>query len=163
WGVYFLMLLLLRITAQHWLVLGEATGLTLLRVFAAVALGTLWMVPIGIVVGLRPRLAAWLQPVIQVAASFPAAMLFAVFLVIFDRFGLSLAWGSVLLMLAGTQWYILFNVLGGAMAIPSDLHEASAIYRWRQLGKWKHLYLPAVFPFLVTGWLTAAGGAWNTS
>src|SRR5206468_11732568 len=84
-------------------------------------------------------------------------------LVIFDRVGLSLAWGSVLLMLAGTQWYILFNVLGGVMTIPSDLHEASAIYRWRPLGKWKHLYLPAVFPFLVTGWLTAAGGAWNTS
>ena len=163
WGVYLLMLLLMRITAQHWLVLGEATGLTLLRVFAAVALGTLWMVPIGIVIGLRPRLAAWLQPVIQVAASFPAPMLFAVFLVIFDRVGLSLAWGSVLLMLAGTQWYILFNVLGGVMTIPSDLHEASAIYRWRPLGKWKHLYLPAVFPFLVTGWLTAAGGAWNTS
>ncbi len=163
WGVYLLVRLILRLTTGQWGMLGEATGLTLLRVIAAVALGTLWMVPIGILIGLRPRLAARLQPVIQVAASFPAPMLFAVFLVVFDRLGLNFFWGSVLLMVAGTQWYILFNVLGGATAIPSDLHEATAIYRWGRLEKWRHLYLPAVFPFLVTGWLTAAGGAWNTS
>jgi NitT/TauT family transport system permease protein len=121
------------------------------------------MVPIGILIGLRPGLAARLQPLIQVAASFPAPMLFALFLLVFDRLGIDLSWGSVLLMLAGTQWYILFNVLGGAMAIPSDLHEATSIYRWNQAQRWLHLYLPAVFPFLVTGWVTAAGGAWNTS
>jgi NitT/TauT family transport system permease protein len=156
-------LLLGRVTAAQWPWLLAATGLTLLRALAAVALGTLWMIPLGVAVGLRPRLAARLQPVIQVAASFPAPMLFALFLVLFDRIGLDLAWGSVLLMLAGTQWYILFNVLGGAMAIPSDLHEAAAIYRWSWPTRWKRLYLPAIFPFLVTGWVTAAGGAWNTS
>jgi NitT/TauT family transport system permease protein len=163
WGIYLLVVLLRQIAVQQWLVLGEATGVTLLRVFAAVALGTIWMVPIGVFIGLRPRLAGILQPVIQVAASFPAPMLFALFLVVFDYLGISLSWGSVLLMLAGTQWYILFNTLGGTLAIPTDLHEAMAIYRWSTAAKWKHLYLPAIFPFLVTGWVTAAGGAWNTS
>ena len=163
WGVYLLIILLGPVTADQWLFLAGATGLTLLRILGAVALGTLWMVPLGVFIGLRPRLASACQPVIQVAASFPAPMLFALFLLVFDRIGLSLTWGSVLLMLSGTQWYILFNVLGGALAIPSDLHEATAIYRWTLREKWKHLYLPAVFPFLVTGWVTAAGGAWNTS
>jgi NitT/TauT family transport system permease protein len=162
-GLYLLVTLLQRVTAAQWLVLSEATCLTLFRVLGAVALGTLWMIPIGVAVGLRPRLAASLQPAIQVAASFPAPMLFSLFLVVFDVLHIDLAWGSVLLMLAGTQWYILFNVLGGTMAIPSDLHEATAIYRWTMWQKWKHLYLPAIFPFLVTGWVTAAGGAWNTS
>src|SRR5262249_44099817 len=74
WGIYLLLMLVGQIAAQQWLVLGEATGLTLLRVFAAVALGTIWMVPIGVFIGLRPRLAGILQPVIQVAASFPAPM-----------------------------------------------------------------------------------------
>jgi NitT/TauT family transport system permease protein len=164
WGIYLLVTnLLLQVTASQWAILGEALGTSLLRVLATVALGTLIMVPIGVLIGLRPRLAGRLQPVIQVAASFPAPMLFALFLVVFDRLGIDLSWGSVLLMLAGTQWYILFNVLGGAMSIPSDLHEATAIYRWNRVQRWRELYLPAIFPFLVTGWVTAAGGAWNTS
>jgi NitT/TauT family transport system permease protein len=164
WGIYLLVTtLLLQVPAEHWVILGSALGLTLIRVLATVGLGTLLMVPVGVLIGLRPRLAGRLQPVIQVAASFPAPMLFSLFLLVFDRFGIDLSWGSVLLMLAGTQWYILFNVLGGAMAIPSDLHEATLIYRWNLGQRWRHLYLPAIFPFLVTGWVTAAGGAWNTS
>src|SRR5579871_2821011 len=164
WGIYLVVtILILGVTAPQWAILGTALGLTLVRVFATVALGTLLMVPIGVMIGLRPVLAARLQPLIQVAASFPAPMLFALFLLAFDRLGIDLSWGSILLMLAGTQWYILFNVLGGAMAIPSDLHEATAIYRWSPAQRWRHLYLPAIFPFLVTGWVTAAGGAWNTS
>ena len=164
WGVYSLVAnLLLKVTAAEWAVLVAALGCTLVRVLATVGLGTLIMVPVGVLIGLRPRLASRLQPVIQVAASFPAPMLFALFLLAFDRLGISLSWGSILLMLAGTQWYILFNVLGGTMTIPSDLHEATSIYRWSWGQRWRHLYLPAIFPFLVTGWVTAAGGAWNTS
>jgi NitT/TauT family transport system permease protein len=163
WGLYLLLALLSGVRWTQWPILFEATAMTLLRVMAAVGLGTLVMVPLGVMIGLRPRLAAKLQPVIQVAASFPAPMLFALFLIVFDRLGLSLGWGSILCMLAGTQWYILFNVVGGARAIPSDLHEAAAICRWRLATCWKRLYLPAIFPFLVTGWVTAAGGAWNTS
>jgi NitT/TauT family transport system permease protein len=163
WGLYQLGILIWQVTAAQWGYLAAATGLTFVRVLAAVALGTLWMVPVGVLIGLRPRLAGFLQPAIQVAASFPAPMLFALFLLLFDRIGLDLSWGSVFLMTAGTQWYILFNVLGGAMSIPGDLHEAAAIYRWTSPERWRYLYLPAIFPFLITGWLTAAGGAWNTS
>jgi NitT/TauT family transport system permease protein len=155
--------LLLQVSLPQWAILGQALIVTLARVLGTVALGTLLMVPIGVSIGLRPRLAARLQPVIQVAASFPAPLLFGLFLLVFDFLGIDLSWGSILLMLAGTQWYILFNVLGGAMAIPSDLHEATSIYRWSRAQRWHHLYLPAIFPFLVTGWVTAAGGAWNTS
>jgi NitT/TauT family transport system permease protein len=164
WGIYLLVVyLLLQVHLVQWAILVQALAVTLARVLATVVLGTLLMVPIGVSIGLRPRLAARLQPAIQVAASFPAPLLFGLFLLAFDLLGIDLSWGSILLMLAGTQWYILFNVLGGAMAIPSDLHEATSIYRWSRAQRWRHLYLPAVFPFLVTGWVTAAGGAWNTS
>ena len=164
WGVYSLVAnLLLKVTAAEWAIL---VGGPRLHPGARPGYGRSRDADHG--AGRRshrpaPRLASRLQPVIQVAASFPAPMLFALFLLAFDRLGISLSWGSILLMLAGTQWYILFNVLGGTMTIPSDLHEATSIYRWSWGQRWRHLYLPAIFPFLVTGWVTAAGGAWNTS
>jgi NitT/TauT family transport system permease protein len=77
--------------------------------------------------------------------------------------GVTLGWGSIVLMLLGTQWYILFNVIAGAMAIPADLREAALSYRMDTWLRFSALYLPAVFPYLVTGWVTAAGGAWNAS
>src|SRR5947209_3751089 len=90
-------------------------------------------------------------------------MLFPLVIAGMELGGVPLGWGSIVLMLLGTQWYILFNVVAGAMAIPADLREAARSYR---LGRWRRfwvLYLPSVFPYLVTGWVTAAGGAWNTS
>jgi NitT/TauT family transport system permease protein len=75
----------------------------------------------------------------------------------------TLNWGSILLMLLGTQWYILFNVIAGALAVPADLREAARAYRLTRWQRFRLLYLPAVFPYLVTGWVTAAGGAWNAS
>ena len=90
-------------------------------------------------------------------------MLFPIVILILDHIHVSLGWGSIVLMLLGTQWYILFNVISGAMAVPADLREAARSYRiagWQRL---RVLYLPAVFPALVTGWVTAAGGAWNAS
>jgi NitT/TauT family transport system permease protein len=151
------------VDGASWRGIGWAAALTLGRVLLATILGTLWAVPAGLAIGLSPRLSRVLQPVVQVVASFPAPMLFPAVVAVLAAAGVGLGWGSVLLMLLGTQWYVLFNVVAGAMAIPADLREAARIYR---VGIWKRfrvLYLPAVFPYLVTGWVTAAGGAWNAS
>jgi len=128
-----------------------------------VALGTLWALPAGIAIGISPRLSRALQPVVQVMASFPAPMLFPAVVAALTALGVSLDWGSVLLMLLGTQWYILFNVIAGAMAIPSDMQEAAVTFGLRGWRRFVTLSAPAVFPYLVTGWVTAAGGAWNAS
>jgi len=152
-----------KVDVASWRGIGQAAFLTLGRVLLATVAGTLWTVPAGLAIGLSPRLSRVLQPVVQVVASFPAPMLFPAVVALLAAAGVGLGWGSVLLMLLGTQWYILFNVVAGAMAIPADLREAARIYR---VGTWKRfrmLYLPAVFPYLVTGWVTAAGGAWNAS
>jgi NitT/TauT family transport system permease protein len=140
-----------------------AAGATLTRVLAAVALGTLWALPAGLAIGLSPRLSRALQPVVQVVASFPAPMLFPAVVALLAQLGIGLSGGSVVLMLLGTQWYILFNVMAGAMAVPSDLREAAASYRLTGWRRFRVLLLPSVFPYLITGWVTAAGGAWNAS
>jgi NitT/TauT family transport system permease protein len=163
YGMYWLALTVREVPGGEWLKLLGAGGWTLGRVLLATALGTLWAVPAGLAIGLSPRLSRLAQPVVQVVASFPAPMLFPLVMAGLTAAGISLNWGSVVLMLLGTQWYILFNVIAGAMAVPADLREAAGAYR---LGRWQRfrlLYLPAIFPFLVTGWVTAAGGAWNAS
>jgi NitT/TauT family transport system permease protein len=104
-----------------------------------------------------------LQPVVQTAASFPAPMLFPVVVFILYRAGISFEIGAMVLMMLGTQWYILFNTIAGAIAIPGDMLEVSSVYRMGTLQQWRKLILPSLFPYLVTGWLTAAGGAWNAS
>jgi NitT/TauT family transport system permease protein len=147
----------------QWWTLCKAGGLTLIRVLLATALGTLWAVPAGLAIGLSPRLSKLLQPVVQVAASFPAPMLFPAVIAGLAYLHMGLNYGCVVLMLLGTQWYILFNVIAGAMAIPGDLKEAAEAFRLPPWQRMKVLYLPAVFPYLVTGWVTAAGGAWNAS
>lgn len=158
-----LVALILRFPTRNWGdVLGSA-GLTLGRVFLAVVLGTAWALPAGLAIGLSPRLSRALQPVVQVAASFPAPMLFPAAIAILSVLGVSIGLGSIVLMLLGTQWYILFNVIAGAMAVPSDLREAARSFRLRGWRRFHGLLLPAVFPYLVTGWVTAAGGAWNAS
>jgi len=110
--------------------------LTLLRVLAAVAIGTLWALPAGLAIGLSSRLSRILQPVIQIIASFPAPMLFAPIIIILNIIGINLGFGSIVLMLLGTQWYILFNVIAGAMSIPDDLRDASRLFnmnRWQRM------------------------------
>ena len=155
---------ILRVVGVHaWLRLGGAGLLTLGRVIASTALGTMWALPAGLAIGLSPRLSRAMQPVVQVVASFPAPMLFPLVIVALRSAHVSLGWGSIVLMLLGTQWYILFNVIAGASAIPSDLLEAARSYRLVGIQRFRVLYLPAVFPHLVTGWVTAAGGAWNAS
>jgi NitT/TauT family transport system permease protein len=163
WASVSLVRYLSAIPARQWGILAKAGGLTLTRVLASTFLGTLWAVPAGLAIGLSPRLSRILQPVVQVAASFPAPMLFPVVIAALAHFHIGLNYGCVLLMLLGTQWYILFNVIAGAMAIPGDLKEAATSFRLSRWQRFKVLYVPATFPYLVTGWVTAAGGAWNAS
>jgi NitT/TauT family transport system permease protein len=162
-GAAQLALMLWHVSLDEWAQMPLAMVLTLGRVLLAVALGTLWTLPVGLVIGRSPRLSQLLQPAVQVAASFPAPMLYPLAVLAFQHLGMSLQWGSVFLMLLGTQWYILFNVIAGATAIPADLKEAAVSYRVNGWQRFWVLYGPAVFPYLVTGWVTAAGGAWNAS
>jgi NitT/TauT family transport system permease protein len=162
-GAWKLFTLLTKVTREQWGGIGVATVGTLLRVLAATALGTLWALPAGLAIGLSPRLSRIMQPVVQVVASFPPPMLFPIVIAILAMGGVGLGWGSIVLMLLGTQWYILFNVIAGASAIPADLKEMTTSYRIAGWQRFRDLYFPGVFPYLVTGWVTAAGGAWNAS
>jgi NitT/TauT family transport system permease protein len=138
-------------------------GATFLRVLLALTLAGLWTIPVGVYIGLRPRLAALAQPIVQVAASVPATAVFPIVLLALIRLGGGLSIGSIVLMLLGTQWYILFNVIAGASAIPTDLKEVCSIFHMSRFERWRRLLLPAIFPYLITGFVTASGGAWNAS
>jgi NitT/TauT family transport system permease protein len=118
---------------------------------------------VGVWIGISPRRSRLLQQPIQVAAAFPAPMLYPLVTMGLLAAGIPFSWGCVVLMLLGAQWYILFNVLAGATAMPQDLREAADTYGLGGWMRWRTLYLPAVFPHLVTGLITAAGGAWNAS
>ena len=138
-------------------------ALTLLRVVVLIVLASVVWVPLGVLIGLSPRLTQQLQPIAQFLAAFPANLLFplVVFLIVHYRLAPEI-WLSPLMIL-GTQWYILFNVIAGASAFPSDLRESAAslrLHRWR---RWRDVLLPGIFPYYVTGAITASGGAWNAS
>jgi len=136
---------------------------TLGRVMIAVLLSALWTVPAGVWIGLNPQLAKVLQPMIQIMASFPANMMFPFITILFLKYQVNFEWGAIYLMMLGTQWYILFNVIAGTMAIPNDLHEVGAVFQLQGWRKGKALILPSIFPYLITGIITAFGGAWNAS
>ena len=175
WGTWELLVLVVQVPVVlptgadaatgivSWIDICRGTGLTALRVLGALVLATLWALPAGLAIGRSPTWSRRLQPVVQVAASFPAPMLFPLFLLLFHLVGLPLGIGSMLLMLLGTQWYVLFNVIAGAQALPSDLREVGASFRLPRSQRFLTLEAPGVFPALVTGWVTAAGGAWNAS
>lgn len=112
---------------------------------------------------MRPKLSALVQPLAQIAASVPATALFPVILLMLIHAGGGMGIGSLALLLLGTQWYILFNVIAGASAIPTDLKEVCGVFRLGKVERWRKLFLPAIFPFLITGFITASGGAWNAS
>ncbi|GAA1882287.1 ABC transporter permease [Williamsia serinedens] len=133
------------------------------RVMVIVVVSTVVWVPVGVWIGLNPRVGRFAQPVVQVFASFPANFLFPPVTAILVATGVGLDWGGIVLMSLGAQWYILFNVIAGAGAIPTDLREAGRSLRLPRRLWWTRLALPAVFPYFVTGALTAAGGAWNAS
>ena len=141
----------------------RSAALTFLRVNTALILGALWTVPVGVAIGSSPRFARIAQPLAQMAASIPATALFPVILLFLIRLRGGLEIAAMLLMLLGTQWYILFNVIAGAMALPTDLKECAHIFRFSSWDRWRYLILPGIFPYLVTGMVTASGGAWNAS
>jgi len=138
-------------------------GATFLRVELTLMLAALWTIPIGVIIGLKPKLSAIAQPIAQIAASVPAPALFPVVLLLLIRFGGGMGIASIVLLLLGTQWYILFNVIAGASAIPADLKEVCVTFRLSRIQRWRKLILPAIFPYLITGFVTASGGAWNAS
>jgi len=138
-------------------------GATFLRVNLALLIGALWTIPAGVAIGFSPRMARIAQPLAQIAASVPATALLPVILLVLIRLGGGLGLASIVVLLLGTQWYVLFNVIAGAMAIPTDLKECCSVFRVRGIARWKKLILPGIFPYLVTGLVTASGGAWNAS
>jgi NitT/TauT family transport system permease protein len=137
--------------------------LTLIRVVVLIALASAIWVPIGVWIGLRPWVAERAQPIAQLLAAFPANVLFPIAVVAIVSLKLDPnIWLSPLMVL-GTQWYILFNVIAGASAFPTDLREAATLYRLRSIQWWRDVILPGIFPYYVTGALTASGGSWNAS
>lgn len=138
-------------------------GATFLRVNFALLIGALWTIPAGVAIGFNPKLARIAQPLAQIAASVPATALLPVILLLLIRIGGGLGLASIVVLLLGTQWYVLFNVIAGAMAIPTDLKECCSVFGIGGIERWKKLILPGIFPYLVTGMVTASGGAWNAS
>ena len=155
--------LLSHLTRPELSSIGWGAGATLLRVIFTLFLAGLWTVPIGVLIGLKPKLAAIAQPIVQILASVPATALFPVILLILIRAGGGLGIGSIVLLLLGTQWYLLFNIIAGSMSIPTDLKEVTGVFRFGRMERWRGLFLPGIFPFLITGFITASGGAWNAS
>ncbi|WFU41590.1 ABC transporter permease subunit [Bradyrhizobium sp. CB82] len=137
--------------------------ITLLRVVVLITLATLIWVPVGVWIGLRPKLAERIQPLAQFLAAFPANLAFPVFVVAIVRFGLAANIWLSPLMILGTQWYILFNVIAGASAFPTDLREAAGSFHLGGWRWWIKVILPGIFPYYVTGAITASGGSWNAS
>jgi NitT/TauT family transport system permease protein len=155
--------LLASLASATWGEIAAGLGATFLRVCAALAVAAAWTIPVGLAIGSSPRLAALAQPVAQVAASVPATALFPVVLLAFLHLPGGLDLSAVLLMLLGTQWYLLFNVIAGASAIPRELRDTTALLKLPRAARLRTLWLPALFPYIVTGAITAVGGAWNAS
>jgi len=137
--------------------------LTFLRVICLLIFATLVWTPVGVAIGFNPKLARVAQPIVLILASFPANFIFPAMTIVFIAMHLSLNAGSIILMILGAQWYVLFNAIAGAMAVPNDLREMAANMRLTGWPLWRKLIIPAIFPAWVTGAITASGGAWNAS
>lgn len=158
YGGYHLGSSMVKLPFNEWLSILWGVLSTMLRVFISLIIAMLWTIPVGYAIGSNPKLAGWLQPVVQVVASMPATALFPVMVAALAALygGLNLA--AVLLMLMGTQWYMLFNIIAGAAAIPQDLKYTTALIGIKGWERWRTLILPALFPFIITGSLTAHTG-----
>ena len=154
---------LAQVPLAQWQTIALAAGATAARVAAALVIAALWTVPAGVALGTNPRISRVAQPAAQVLASIPATALFPVFVVALITVAGGLNVAAVLLMLLGTQWYVLFNVMAGASSIPRDLYYTSATLGLGPQLQWRTLILPALYPYLITGMITASGGAWNAS
>jgi NitT/TauT family transport system permease protein len=155
--------MLATMPAGLWARIGVGALATLVRVAVSLAIAAAWTIPVGVLIGTNQKLATVLQPVVQVVASIPATALFPVVLVALVNVAGGLNLAAVLLMLLGTQWYVLFNVIAGASAIPQDLTYTTELLQLKGWARWRTLILPALFPYLITGMITAGGGAWNAS
>jgi NitT/TauT family transport system permease protein len=162
-GAAAILALVVHLDAGQWRTIGIGSFFTTARVALALAATFAWTLPVGVAIGLRPALARRVQPLVQIAASVPATALFPVLLLMLVRSGGGLGVSSMILMLLGTQWYVLFNVIAGASAVPSDLKEATDNLGVRGWERWRRLIIPGIFPAYVTGAITAAGGAWNAT
>jgi NitT/TauT family transport system permease protein len=143
-------------------------GATALRVFVSLGIALLWTIPLGVTIGSNPTLATILQPLVQIVASLPATAFFSLIVAAllassFLNVDARLNIAAIVLMLLGTQWYILFNVIAGATAIPQDLRYTTDLLRFGRVERWRKMILPSLFPYLITGLITAGGGAWNAS
>jgi NitT/TauT family transport system permease protein len=154
---------LVSVSGNEYLLIIKSAFFSLLRTGSAILLALLWTVPLGVLIGLNRNVAKVMQPIIQILASVPATAVFPVIILFLIKLGGGLDIGAIFLMLLGTQWYILFNVIAGASAIPNDLREVARIYGIKGIKRWKVLILPGIFPYLVTGLITATGGAWNST
>jgi NitT/TauT family transport system permease protein len=163
YGLYQAVSLLITLPLSAWGDIAIGALATLLRVAIAVAIALAWTIPVGVLIGTNPRAAAILQPMVQIAASIPATALFPVLLLGLLSIPAGANIAAVLLMLLGTQWYLLFNVIAGASAIPQDLRYTSDLLQLKGWKRWRTLILPALFPYIITGLITASGGAWNAS
>jgi NitT/TauT family transport system permease protein len=163
YGAYRAAAMLLEVGLGEWNVIASGILATALRVFLAMIIALAWTVPVGVLIGTSSRVAAWVQPIAQIAASVPATALFPVLMLglITVSGGLNLI--AVLLMLMGTQWYLLFNIIAGVTAIPQDLRLTASTLGLKGWQRWKIAILPALFPYIITGLITASGGAWNAS
>jgi NitT/TauT family transport system permease protein len=155
--------LLAAVSLSDWESILIGLGATTLRVLAALVITLLWAVPLGVAIGTNSRLAAWLQPLVQILASIPATAIFPILLIFVIGLPGGLSTAAILFMLMGTQWYLLFNIVAGAAAIPQDLKYTTSLLQLSRWARWRTLILPSLFPYLITGAITASGGAWNSS
>ncbi|WP_186643959.1 ABC transporter permease subunit [Fluviispira vulneris] len=154
---------LASLSNKDWFTLIHAVFLTGSKVFFVIIISTIWTIPVGLWLGLNPRLERIFQPIIQNLAAFPAPVLFPFLALALSFLKLPSFISATLLMCVGSQWYILFNVIGGASRIPAELKLVTQIYKFSLWHRFSKLYFPAILPSLATGWITAAGGAWNAS
>jgi NitT/TauT family transport system permease protein len=155
--------MLITLPLNEWALVLQGVIATFLRVAVALIIGVAWTIPVGVLIGSNRRAANFLQPIVQVTASVPATALFPVIVLALVGITGSLNTPAIILMLLGTQWYILFNVIAGTSALPQDLKYTTALLQIKGWARWRTLILPALFPYLITGLVTAGGGAWNAS
>jgi NitT/TauT family transport system permease protein len=152
-----------QVTRADWLELINALAMTFLKVLGVIFFASLWTVPVGLWIGKSPVISRRIAPVIQNLAAFPAPVLFPLIAMSMAKSEMNPALAATLLMTIGNQWYLLFNVISGASRIPQDLQIVAQVYGFSLKERFTKLYFPAIFPSLLTGWITAAGGAWNAS
>jgi len=163
YGLYLAASLLATLTLSNWLDIGTGLLATLFHVAAALAITMLWTIPVGVLIGTSQRWAKILQPIVQILASIPATAIFPVIVLALVKLSGGMTVAAIVLMLMGTQWYVLFNVIAGTNAIPQDIKYTTTLLQLKGWQRWRTLILPSLFPYLITGAITASGGAWNAS